>query len=262
MQTLVPMRAVAFLDILGFSDLVQREDLATVKQRFALALQSLQLAQAGATPQPGKPLKPFHCFSFSDTFVLAAADNSLEANAAFVIGSALLIQYLFAQGLPVRGALTYGEADFIPGTNHLIGKAIVTAHALEKNQNWLGVLVDWNSFPLEAQATFMVPVFAPLYTRWDVPMKDAQPLKNTLVVNWRFNLVVEKGTRSLFHPTQDPRAQRKIENTLAFAKHIRDNNQHAGHAIDNNGNRMKIPWLAGCAVGSKEPGTFEHGDEL
>lgn len=258
-------RYVAFLDILGFADLVQREELAAVKLRLHLALQSIVLAKSGgAYPnRSAKNTKPFHCFSFSDTFVLASEDDSPEALVSFIIGSALLTQYLFAQSLPVRGAISYGEADFIPGTNHFVGKAIIAAHMLEKKQEWLGVVVDADSLPEGALAIFETPLFVPLFARWNVALKDGETLKNALVVNWRFNLTVEKGIRSLFRHSDDERARRKVENTLAFVKHIRESNRHIGYAMDKEGKPIRIPFLAGCNVGSKEPGKgLVHGDDL
>ncbi len=284
-------RYIAFLDILGFADLVQKESLVQVKQRLMLAQQSLALAKSGGgyPKPPPKNTKPVHYFSFSDTFVLASADDSLEALISFIIESALTAQYLFAQGLPVRGAITYGEADFIPGTNHLVGKAIIAAHALEMRQEWLGVIVDVGSLPTGALAAFELPALAPLFARWDVPIKAASSktrsqlwdcsllswakhfqkktppcvLKNALVLNWRLNLTIEKGTRSLFHHSEDKRAQQKVTNTLAFIKHICMTKRHVGYPVDTNGKPMRIPFLAGCNVGTTEPGKgLVHGDDL
>lgn len=265
-------RYVAFLDILGFSDLVRREPLAQVKHRLGLALHSVQIARDSAVLPDGVGVrieKRFHFFSFSDTFVIASADDSPEALLSFITGAAILTQYLFVQRLPVRGAITFGEADFIPGSNgHLVGKAIIAAHELERRQEWLGVTVDVPSLPPGIAGIFESGFIAPLYARWNVPVKPGKDcekpiIENALVVNWRWNLIVEHGTKSLFAPTDDPRALAKIENTLVFAKHIRATNRHAGHVKDKNGKVVDFRFLRGCAVGSKPPNQgLVHGDEL
>jgi hypothetical protein len=264
------MRYVAFLDILGFADLVQKLDLPELKRRLNIALQSVHLARASAVLPDGvgKPItKHFHCFSFSDTFVISSVDDSPEALVSFITGSAMLTQFLFAQGLPVRGAITYGEADFIPGTQHLVGKAVVKAHLLEKDQEWLGVVVDEPSLPFEVAKIFESAPFSPLFARWDVPLKPGPEgtriLKNALVVNWRWNLTVEKGTQSLFSPSNDMRAKAKIESTLAFAKHIRQTGRSKGGVMGKDGKPIRFRFLDGCAVGSKPPNEgLAHGDEF
>lgn len=165
--------------------MVESKSLAEMINRVRVARQSIQLAQWGGV-QNGLPSlneKPPHVFSFSDTFVLASRDLSEAAVASFIVTSALLTQYLFAQTLPVRGAMTFGEADFIPGSDHMVGKGIIKAATLEKNQQWLGVVVDVPSMPPAAALIFELPGFAPLFVRWNVPMKKGGELREAMVVN-------------------------------------------------------------------------------
>lgn len=256
-------RYVTFLDILGFAEMVKAKELAEMQRLLHLAIQSIQIAKWGGIHKgvPSLNEKPPLVFSFSDTFVLASRDSSDSALASYVVTSALLTQYLFAQTLPVRGAMTFGEADFIAGTDHMLGKGIVKAAELEKQQNWFGVLVDLPSMPAGVQKIFEAAEFAPLFARWDVPTKGGGVLSNALVVNWRNNLVVEGGTKSLFAKPPDDAARNKIENTLKFAKHMRETGRHTCDPRDGKGG--VLPWLAGCrttAPGS--PWNVPHGDEF
>lgn len=257
-------RYIAFLDILGFADLVMTKSLEEVKHRMRLAMFSIQIAKSGGIhpPAPEVNVKPPHIFSFSDTYVLISQDLSEQAIRSFILTSALLTQYLYAQSLGVRGAITFGEADFIPGTQHLVGKGIVAAAKLEKKQDWLGVIVDLPSMPEGAVQLFEQPLVAPLFTRWNVPLKEGQTLQDALVVNWRYNLYVEGGTKSLFgSPPGDPE-KLKIQNTLVFAKHMVNTNRHIGKVTDPDG--KNIPWLIGCNVRSAawaHASERMHGDD-
>lgn len=108
-------RYVAFLDILGFADLVKKESLAKVKSLVATALVASKDSRERA-PMVGfinTPVKPVHDFSFSDTFVLLSDDDSPAALLSFLSATIHLTRMLYAQSLPVRGAVTFGEADFI-----------------------------------------------------------------------------------------------------------------------------------------------------
>lgn len=255
-------RYITFLDILGFGEMVKSKSLAEMQRLLGLALQSIQIAKWGGVHQgvPSLNEKPPLVFSFSDTFVLASRDLSEPAVASYVVTSALLTQYLFAQTLPVRGTMTFGEADFIPGTNHMVGKGIVHAAELEKQQNWFGVLVDLPRMPAGAQQLFELPQLAPLFVRWNLPLKGGNVIENALVVNWRNNLTVEGGTKSLFAKPPDKSAAEKIEHTLAFAKHMRDTGRHTCNADDGKGG--KLSWLLGCrTTASGSSWDVPHGDE-
>ena len=258
------LRYIAFLDILGFSELIRRESLESVKHRLALALQSVSLAtQQGTSPDLNKPdIKPPQCFSFSDTFVLASQDDTADSTFSFLKVAALLTQYLFAQSLPVRGSITFGEADYIPGTNHLVGKAITRAHELEKQQNWFGVIIDQETVPHDTIKAFESPILSPLYIRWDVPLKQNQTAMDAWVINWRLNLTIERGTRSLFPHSQRPEEQQKVQNTLNFARYLREEGKHSFSAYKATGERIRIPFLAGISVGPSAPEIMVHGDEL
>jgi hypothetical protein len=107
-------RYIAFLDILGFAELVRHASLDNVKLRLGLALQSVAIAKQSAVLPDGigKPItKHFRHFSFSDTFVIVSEDDTPEALFSFITGAALLTQYLFVQSLPVRGTITFGSAE-------------------------------------------------------------------------------------------------------------------------------------------------------
>ena len=73
---------------------------------------------------------------------MCSRDTSAESLNTIIIATFILTRGLFALISPVRGAITKGEADYIPNTDHLIGKAIIDAARLEKEQNWCGVIIS------------------------------------------------------------------------------------------------------------------------
>lgn len=253
-------RYVALLDIMGFADLCS--DLELIVRKVQEALISVQIVKiffAG----PGIPAefgsKPFRVFSFSDTFVVLSNDSSKEALLSFLAGVSRLTRELFALGLPVRGAITYGEAAFIPNSDHAVGMGIIRAHQLEKIQDWMGVLVDEEKMPTDAGDAFKHPWIKDLFVRWKVPIKTIHPddqdkYRDALVVNWRFRLTLPSGTKGLFTHSDQAGVARKIENTLKFAKYIRDRKLDWGQFRFGK-NDPPLPWLEGisrCPV---------HGDE-
>ncbi len=253
-------RYIAFLDILGFGELVRNEPLWFVKERLKRAL-DWATAAARAAPQvgiDGVAVCGVRIFSFSDTFVIIAENESTAAFLSFLNATTVLTRALFAEKLPIRGAITFGEADFIDGTQHAVGKGIVAAAELEKRQDWLGVMVDEGSIPSEARPLMADVLFAPVFARWDVPCKstdgDLKPTlkRDALVVNWLYNVRVNYPPESVFRQSSDPRARRKIENTLAFVRHVREAGMHKGRSFHLNpkGQPIFTPSLEGLGTAS------------
>jgi hypothetical protein len=229
-------RYIAFLDILGFGDLVREEKLDVVKERVKRALDWVDAA-VRAAPQvgfDGHNVRGVHRFSFSDTFVLLSEDESAPALLSFLNATTVLTRALFAEKLPVRGAITFGEADFLPDPHnqHAVGKGIIAAADFEKSQDWIGVTVLEDAIPNDGRQLMADVLFDPVLVRWDVPIK-AKPgedsvLRNRLVVNWLYNVRVKYSPQSVFRQSSDEKARRKVENTNAFVSHILDHRLHRG----------------------------------
>lgn len=268
------MRFVSFLDILGFADLVESTPVQIVIEKIESTLSMVPVAQAlGVFPNiPKKPgdfdpakLPPLSVFSFSDTFVLSSASESAVSFFQTVIGTALLSKYLFAAGLPVRGAITCGEAEYIPGTAHLVGRAIIRAARLEKAQNWFGIIIDPDILTPEREQVLALPLVSPFVVSYDVPFKQMNAIQNPCrVINWRFNIEVQSGTASLLPVGADPAHGIKRDNTLKFCRWLRENNLAYGRLQNASGETVSIPWLSVNFVGPNQPGTpgSQHGDEF
>lgn len=241
-------RYVAFLDILGFADLVKEESLATVKSHVAAALAALEKSREAA-PKLGfdeVAVRPVNVFSFSDTFVLLSDNESPEALLSFLSATIHLTRTLYAQALPVRGAVTFGEADFIAETNHAVGKAIVAAAEFEKKQHWFGVMLDEASFPASGKNLIAQKEFADVLLHWDVPVKTEPGLNNAMVINWRYNLELSGDIASLCRPSKKPDVIDKLRHTAAFESYLKAQNLHEGATSvrNRNGHEIYTPWLA------------------
>jgi hypothetical protein len=258
----MPNRFVSFMDILGFGTFVESNDIKTVLHSLRLTLSMVPVVcKLGTFANDTRKFHitasdpKLHVFSFSDTFVLISEDDSLASFFQIVAGTSIFSSYLFAAKLPVRGAITCGEAEFIPGTSHLVGRAIIRAARLEKCQDWFGVLLDADMLSEDRRKLLSVPFLKPLVVQYDVPFKPGSDLRNpSQVINWRFNMVVESGTTSLFRDSCDPSHTRKKEHTLTFCRWLRASASAYGAVHDDKGQELGVPWLTGIWVGTKPPG--------
>lgn len=266
-------RFVSFLDILGFASFVESNDIQTVIRSLQNTLSMVPLVRSLGSLPDGVETRPFHItardpklsfFSFSDTFVLASQDDSPTSFFQIVVGSALFSTYLFGASLPVRGAITCGEAEFVPGTSHLVGRAVTRAARLEKCQDWFGVVVDPEILTGDRRQVLTLPFVKPLVVDYDVPLKEGAEIRSPCpVINWRFNMVAQRGIASLFRESSDASHQRKRNQTLEFCRWLRKTDRAYGQLHDTNGQELGVPWLGGVWVADKPPGTpgVGHGDD-
>lgn len=132
----------------------------------------------------------------------------------------LLAQGLVVSQMPVRGSIVIGEADFIPRTDHMVGKGLIAAVDLEKMQDWFGIMIDPSIGNYDLLIQLLHPKVAPMVVPYSVPMKDGTH-RDAMTINWRLNITSELGTRSFFPSPANESDQRKLDNTLAFAKYVR-----------------------------------------
>lgn len=175
-------RYLSFLDIHGFKNLVFDTPLDQITRRLGYAIQNARYAEClggikeiEGVAHPDESLRSVHRFSFSDSFVLASKDALGDSLNSIIVSTCLMAQRLFAMQLPVRGAIVAGEADFVPDTNHLVGRGVIEAIELEAQQDWFGIMLDPALGSYEQVAGMLHPGVLPMVVRYPIPLKTGIP---------------------------------------------------------------------------------------
>lgn len=268
-QPHIPLRTVAFLDILGFGaklDNMPLLELANIYERRILESQFINrpFDSTGNTPSLFKdhPSDAPWCaqYVFSDSIILVSHDEDIMSCMKLIIYAWRLSQNFIAFGMPLRGGVAYGEMYSNPNLNIFLGKALAKAHDLERCQNWIGVAIDTSikeRFPkdFEIFEDQEYQIFDDLLFEYPVPFKDGTT-RRLRTLNWRWNLIVEKGTRSLFSNSEDPKIVEKVCNTLKYAEAF----VQTGRLYVQDQGKLPVE-LRSIWIGNKEP-PFKHGDDL
>jgi hypothetical protein len=101
--------------------------------------------------------------------------------------------------------VAYGEMFVDLERRLFLGRGLTTAFELEQRQDWVGVALDDSvnlAFPTIFSTGNHAPILEALFPRYEVPFKFG-PVSALRTVNWRWNLVVKRGTRSLFQTGSD-----------------------------------------------------------
>jgi len=218
--------AFAMFDILGFSAWLESVGIqkvldsyhtlvekAVVRANEKGSLGAVQTAEGAYFVVSGAP----HYAYGSDT-LLMWCPLVPELVADFVERCSDLMCEALEMGIPLRGALTLGDAVLDSETNFFLGEPIVEAANLEKGQEWIGFTFGhsavWSPFLAQLHRTAIIE-FAP-------PMKEKfASYASLIVLDWPRRWRDRNGScpSSRLRAMRDSRFAAKWDNTIEFAKY-------------------------------------------
>ncbi len=192
----------AYFDILGFKSRLKREKIEDVHAAY------LQLIDDAVKPQQDQWAKsvahsprgfgvpalmwiPIEAAYASDSLVLYVPYHPSFIE-EFFRRAALLFCVALRSGVPLRGAITFGQGAFHAKTSVFVGAPLVEASGLEQDLDWLGVVcgksiqeLDWRGLPMSAPGPNAVPIPPHLVQIISPPMKDrGVELFGGIVLDW------------------------------------------------------------------------------
>lgn len=263
-------RAVAFIDVLGFKQKIGEQSATELGNKYKNVLKyALEKYSVNADFSNEPAFFPElssddeYCISyvFSDSIILASFDDSEDSCLKLLVFVYKLARSMIAQGFLVRGGVSYADMFIDLEDGVFVGSALTQAYELEMVQEWAGITIHDNvvkAFPNIFNGTREFAGYLNcLFVKYPVPMKRGEVVE-LYTVNWRWNLVVQKGTASLLGSPKEWGAKTKIDNTLKYARYIRENPL----AYPVNGAACPIEirtmYVAEGPPGEQMPG---HGDE-
>jgi hypothetical protein len=132
-------RYLLFLDILGFSELVETKEVPEIYAVIDSALKAF-----GRWEDLNSLFKTIY---FSDTFIFYQEPKGYGSWAfldIYAIGG-MVLSALLAAGIPARGTISFGEfeVNFDSTGRHQVyfGKALVEAYKAEQREKWIGITI-------------------------------------------------------------------------------------------------------------------------
>ena len=124
---------VATLDVLGFSELLQRESYSEQLKSY------LDCVNDVIRPANVKA----ECVVFSDSIVLTSPGNDDAAFETVIRTCSAAFRALLKNEIPVRGAIAFGSyyREARAGSVFLAGRPIVEAYRCERSSDWVGILL-------------------------------------------------------------------------------------------------------------------------
>ncbi len=205
-------RFVAYLDIMGFKDLVARSSHEIVLNK----LRHLS-SHVNYLAMPEWSRGKIHTTWFSDSIIVFSKDDSSEAADAFIYAVRYLMCRALESGLCIKGGMAFGKLTVDLDKQLYFGQPLIDAYLLEEDLQYYGVIVHHTAerkiLPLPNQ-----------YARlnfFNMPTKLRQGVVNHMNVNW-FDLArnVERHGYNLRHLLNEIKLtvsgapRRYLDNTL------------------------------------------------
>lgn len=207
-------RWFAYVDLLGFTNLVQSNSIKDVLPIYSEALNRMRKAS-----KLGKKEVGLLSSWFSDTFIIYTRSDSLQDFTHLESAARNFFELLIMKNIPARGCISHGKLYSQAKQNIFIGPALIEAHTYGEALDWIGFCLApsiesklENDLPLDQRA---------FYRR----VSDRNILRGApaeYLYAYAFNNGIVNGKNPFREKIKEmkqsapSRAVKKYENTLAF----------------------------------------------
>lgn len=136
-------RFVAFIDILGFKDLVNRNSHSDIYEKLSKISKTKQLLENAANKELVNERfndVDIYIASFSDSIVIFSKNNTVDNFGYFLIAVRWLFAKTIESGIPMKGAIAYGEISLNKSEQIYFGQPIIDAYLLEEDVQYIGIV--------------------------------------------------------------------------------------------------------------------------
>lgn len=200
-------RFIAFLDILGFKELIENNDIHYVEKLYdkfepsllySLALTNFRW-RVNNLSNPGLPdldKIPLNSLTISDSIIIWTDDSTAYSFVQLLNTVKYHLGLSFQYGVPLRGGITFGEFVVKSGSHNkskkqnefitILGKPLTKAYLLENQAEWAGCIVDdsciefYDNLESNADSEFLQQIN--LLKRYKVPFKNGE-IKDYYTIN-------------------------------------------------------------------------------
>ncbi len=132
-------RFVAFLDILGFKDLVMRKSHEEIYQSLKQISKSKELIEKSTELEVFGDAEVY-VVSFSDSIVIFSKNDSFENFFYFLLATRWFFVGVFKKKIPLKGAIAHGEISLNKSEQIYFGQPIIDAYVMEEDVDYMGIV--------------------------------------------------------------------------------------------------------------------------
>lgn len=245
------IKYIAFLDILGFKDLIENNKIEKLEELYDRLQASVMYSFAVSNPEqrlknkknelPSIKETNLNSLVISDSIIIWTDDDSQGSFLELILAVKYFMFFSMQSGFPLRGGISCGELLVKNGIHEkspkfnsyttILGLSLTRAYILENKSEWSGCVIDekcvehfnheLNNYKDNiANLEFFEEM--DIIKRYETPMKSGE-IKKYFTVNWtHFNgprltrSQVKKAFKAHNKSTNDWSVESKIQNTLKY----------------------------------------------
>ncbi len=219
-------RFVAFLDILGFKDLVARNSHEYIYE----LLQSIThtkkvIKDASAHPTIMKELGDVdvHIVNFSDSIALFSKNDDPKNFKYFLLSVRWIFTEAIKKGIPLKGGFAHGTVSLNKTDQIYYGQAIIDAYLIEEEVNYYGVVAH-NSID-KYMFDNKIPEIDKILFESETPLKCGNIVHTN--INWfkimKYETIEDlKNKIESYRNTSSGSPRRYVDNTLHVLEKVKD----------------------------------------
>ena len=201
-------RWVSYFDILGFENRVKADWVAAHAELDA-CLERLAAHQ--------EIIGDIECAWFSDSFLFYTHDSSRGSLHRIDRASQWFFDDLLDEGIPLRGAMAFGELYVDKAFNMFVGPALVNAVKFGERYDWIGFVLH-DSARKEVEKVGQ-PLGNQSYKPWSAKVSRQQSEPED-VRAYLFDFSSASAIEGMMCEVADPKVLPKYENALNFYRHF------------------------------------------
>ncbi len=211
-------RLVAFFDIMGFKDYVNRNTHEDLKKRMDIISKCLNQFDRVKEDIKGKEIiRPdlFRYVLFSDSILFISNDDSLFASKVFLAYCAFFYSDCMIANIPIKGAIAHGLFTADIEKSQYFGQPIIDAYRLQEELYFYGVALhhSMDKFFID-NSFFNDENIKRVIMRSNVPLKSGKVQHNILKLYYDYAIRDKDVWISNFYKTVSGVTRKYIDNTL------------------------------------------------
>ncbi len=226
-------RYVAFLDIMGFRDMVFRESHEKIKEMFECLRPTIESIRKEANAIIGKErvktkntpttYSTIFPISFSDSIILFSSNNSNQSALLMIVNVAIILSEAMKNGVAMKGSIAYGEmtAEIEGGKSLYFGKPLIDAFELQQEVELYSAVLHHTAEKALVEFGSVHILDGGLVKKYFVPMKSGKI--NHYTINWDFMTDKSIDLVNALYEKVSGKPRKYVDNTLDFIHCIHAN---------------------------------------
>jgi hypothetical protein len=228
-ETITSKRFIAFFDIMGFKEMVMRENhdkILNMMKELKKFISSIESCYSGIPGKGGKIKTKFieervQTVLFSDSILIFTDSGTKEMAESLIYHCNLFIQYCAKSKIPIKGALSFGKFTSDFNQSIFLGQPLIDAFLLQEELQMYGAILDFNIERKLKELKFDFPNSNELI-KYKAPTKSGKI--NHYCLNWvnDKDFKVKQSVQNIdnIYTVVSGKPRLYIDNTLDFLEHI------------------------------------------